>query len=324
MNDYYSILHITKQASQEEIKQAYKKLALKYHPDKQNGDTKQFQQIQEAYDTLGDPMKRKTYDNQQLPKTSTSFGFNSFFNYHFNQKTVKRADCIYKCRITLEDVYYGTIKKIKVKRNILCNMCINICEICNGKGGTTIQHSFGPLIQVSEKICNECKGNGWKSTGNCNCIDNKKLEEKIFEIEIVPGIENGKVFKFAEWGEQSNKMSELPGDLVIIIDIEAHKYFKRHNLDLIYNMDISLKDVIIGKKIDIQLFDENLEIDSSGFGIINPNKQYIIYNKGIRNDKNEIGNLLLRFNIIFPELVLNQDEKSVLIEAFNRTAFKHL
>lgn len=323
MTDYYSILNISKQASQDEIKQSYKKLALKYHPDKQNGNTEHFQKIQEAYEILGDPIKRQTYDGngQQLP-THT---FNSFFNFHFNQQIVKKANSIYTCKITLDEVYFGTTKKIRVKRSILCKICTDICNICNGQGSKKIQHSFGPIVQVSETICHACHGHGWKSNGhNCDCIEHKQIEEKIFEIVINPGIENGKTFTFSEWGEQSYKNNELSGDLIIKIDTDDHKYFDRHNLDLIYKSDISLKESIVGKNIEIPLFDENLCIDSAGFGVINPNKQYIIYNKGIKNDKNERGNLLLRFNIIYPDLVLTHNDKSILNHAFNETEFKHL
>jgi DnaJ family protein A protein 2 len=327
MTDYYSILNITKQASQNEIKQAYKKLALKYHPDKQNGDTAQFQKIQEAYDTLCDPAKRERYDGGGLNFQPTHT-FNSFFNFHFNQQNVKKANSVYTCKITLEDVYFGTIKKIKVKRNVLCKTCTYTCEICNGRGSKKIQHSFGPIVQVSETVCHACQGHGWKSHGNvsnnCTCIENKKTEEKIFEIVINHGIENGKTFTFPEWGEQSYKKDEVSGDLIIIIDTEPHKHFERHNFDIVHQIDISLKESIVGKKLEIPLFDELLGIDSIGFGVINPNKQYIIYNKGIKNDKNERGNLLLRFNIIYPDLVLTHNDQLILIDAFNKTGFKHL
>lgn len=328
MTDYYSILNISKQASQSEVKQAYKKLALKYHPDKQNGDTAQFQKIQEAYDTLCDPIKRQKYDGGgegiHFQPTHT---FNSFFNFHFNQQTVKKANSVYTCKITLEDVYFGTIKKIKVKRYVLCTTCTDTCEICNGRGSKKIQHSFGPVVQVSETVCHACQGRGWKlgvKCSSCTCTENKKVEEKIFEIVINPGIENGKTFKFPEWGEQSYKKDEESGDLIIVIDTEPHKHFERHTFDIVHKIDISLKESIIGKKLEIPLFDELLEIDSIGFGIINPNKQYIIYNKGIKNDKNEKGNLLLRFNIMYPDLVLTHNDQSILIDAFNKTEFKHL
>jgi DnaJ-class molecular chaperone len=323
--DYYKILNVSKTSSLEEIKQAFKKLAREHHPDK-GGDTQKFQQIQKAYETLTDPQKRQEYDSPSQPFPGFPFEFNhfnsSFFQHHQHTKQpLKMANHFYNCKISLSDVYFGITKKIKVTRERLCTSCVQSCPKCNGSGAVKQAVQVGPFIQTMSRHCQHCKGTGdyFNSARVCTrCHSNNKIhEERLIEIVIPKGVENGKQYVFEEWGQQANKSVDIPGCLVVTIEVEPHPIFERVGNDLKCTIDLSLKESIIGKKIVIQHFDGPFDIDTSGFGIINPNKQYTIFQRGIPN-KEKRGSLHLLFKIEYPSKTLNQEETHVLRTAFEK------
>ena len=327
MSDYYNILGISKNASDDEIKRAYKKLALKTHPDKNGGDDTEFKKINVAYETLSNPQKRNEYDN---PHTNDIFGNNMnmnnpfnhpFFNFHQNHHSqnvnIKLNDHHYTCRISLKEVFFGTTKKLKVNRNSICKSCVKSCNTCNGSGKISQHIQMGPFTQIANSTCNACKGDGkMKNDGNIHCTkctSNGILnEERIFEIVLNPGVENGKTIVFEEWGEQATRSNQIPGSFIITIKVEDHDIFKRNNLQLRYTVDLTLKESIIGKMLTIPHFLGNFDIDTRGFGIINPEKEYIIYDKGLKNENKEVGNLHLIFKIKYPEKTLSNEEIEIV------------
>jgi len=188
--DYYNILGVSKNASNEDIKNAYRRLARTHHPDK-GGDKDQFQKIQEAYETLSNSDKRKQYDNPAANsgfEDMFPFGFDHpFFKHHRqDEKIVKKNDHSYTCKVTLNDVFFGTIKKLRVHRSILCKNCISNCLKCNGKG-VIVQHvKLGPFTQIVQNTCTVCNGKGKSKDKSKNCescnLNGEIIEEKIFEI----------------------------------------------------------------------------------------------------------------------------------------------
>lgn len=316
MADYYNILGVSKNASDDEIKRAYKKLALKTHPDKNGGDDTEFKKINLAYEILSDPNKKNEYDNPFDGNTPFN---HPFFNFHRNQQHVhkKLNDHHYVCKISLKDVFFGITKKLRINRTRVCNSCIKTCNTCNGSGNLTQHIQMGPFTQVINKSCNACNGIGnVKNDGNIHCtkcLSNGNItEEKIFEIILEPGVETGKRIVFEGWGEQATKNNEISGSFIVTIHVEENIYFKRKGLDLRYTIDISLKDSIIGKNISIPYFSEDINIDTKGFGIINPGKEYIIYNKGLKDQNDKYGNLFLIFKINYPEKCLTDKEIEIL------------
>lgn len=333
MKDYYNILGLQKNCSNDDIKQAYRKLAREYHPDKNNNNTtERFQEIQEAYETLSDSQKRNLYDNP-APNFNNLFGggggmggfpFNMndiFGNFSFN-KNIKRNDHIIQCYIKLDHVYKGIKKIFNLKRNLSCESCKKICNICNGIGIIKKQFQLGPFIQISNEQCNICNGSGKiKNDSNCNICESKGyiIEEKIHEIFVPKGVENGKKYILKEWGEQANNPNEIPGDLIFVINIEKHEFFERKDLlDLIYIVNITLKESIIGKIINIPYFTDSFEINSNDFGIINPNKEYVIKNKGLIDEINNIGNMYIKFIINYQEKKFDESELILLENIFNK------
>lgn len=331
MPDFYSVLGIEKGANDEDIKRAYRKLALKYHPDKNGGDKEHFQKIQEAYEVLSNPQRRQEYDNPHQNVGANfdfdhgfPFGFQGFFNHHFRQEKAQQTKLpnhTYLCKISLKDAYFGITKKLKVKRNKLCDKCFDPCKNCNGEGKITFRVQMGPLLQISHKPCDNCNGRGQTHIVNTQCDvclgRGKFTEDRVIEIIVSKGTESGKQVVFEEWGEQIQKKGDKPGDLIVRIEIDDDENFKRQGLDLIYNAPISLQDSIVGKIMDVPHFDGTFALNTRGFGIINPHKQFTLYERGLIDEKGNKGNLHFRFNIVYPEKVLEDFEAQLLSNAFS-------
>jgi DnaJ family protein A protein 2 len=329
MSDYYEILEIQKTATKDEIKQSYKRLAKIHHPDK-GGDKEIFQNIQVAYETLSDDIKRQEYDNPG-PNINDIFGGgmhfgpggipfgngNMPFDFLFRNNGKKRNnDQYYTIKITLNDVYNGLKKTLNIKNEIKCNNCNKQCSLCRGTGIQTKMMNMGFMQIVQEQPCLNCNSYGIiKDSKNCDLCGNKGviLKENILNIVIPKGVENDKNFIFEGLGEQSKNENELPGNLVVIIKIEDSKLFKREDLNLVYNIDISFKDSVIGKKLNIPHFKNQFTISTRAFGIIDPNKRYPLYNKGLRDENDNHGNMYLKFNIDY-QTQLNDEQIKKLEE----------
>ena len=330
MTNYYNILGVNKNSTDEEIKHAFRNLAKTHHPDK-GGDTKKFQEIQQAYDTLSDPQKRTEYDNP-APSLDNLFGnmgggggfpFGININMFQRQQSNKKSDHHHVCKIKLEDVYTGIKKSFNLIRNFKCKGCKKNCSNCNGVGNIQQRIQIGPMIHILNQPCGLCKTVGTITTNTeCNiCVNTGFIEEqKTIEINIPKGIENGYTFIYEDWGEQADKDNEKSGNLIISINIEKHNNFERKALDLHYNCNITLKESIIGKKITIPYFHEAFDIDISTYGIINPNKDYIVFQKGLENVKGNKGSLYIKFNIKYPDTrILNDIEIKKLSSIFEET-----
>lgn len=332
MSDYYEILGISKTSTQDEIKASFRKLAREHHPDK-GGDKEKFQKIQEAYETLGDSQKRTEYDNRgnnifNMNGTNSHFDFNvhSFFNSHMQQQRVnKKNNHVYICKITLRDIYYGITKNIRVSRNNLCKECNITCDLCGGHGNVSKRLQLGPIMQILQQPCIKCSGSGKlkpknNSCTNCNSNGNTK-EEKIVEIKIEKGSDSEQHIVIEGWGEQATKPNEISGDLIINVTVLPHDDFVRENLNLIHKVKITLKESLVGKNISIPHFDGAINTNINSFGIINPNKEYTIFNKGLIDTSNGKGHLNIRFEIIYPEIKLQEQQILELSTVLDKLKF---
>jgi DnaJ family protein A protein 2 len=334
MTNFYEVLGVNKNSSPEEIKTAYRKLAKENHPDK-GGDKETFQKIQEAYDILSDPEKRNQYDNP-MPDFFTSGGgvpggmnfpfggFNININDLFNtgRNINRKSDHRHVCNISLNDVYKGITKTFNLTRDVQCNFCMQNCAPCNGSGKVAQRIQMGPMIQMLNQACNNCRGSGKKRNEGkkCNNCNNGTInQKKTIDIVIPKGVENNKQYVFEGWGEQGTKEGDIPGNLIIVVNIENDKNFERHGLNLKYKTKISFKESIIGKKITIPYFSNPFEINLRDYGIINPNKEYTIIKKGLENDKNEKGNMYIKFEIIYPDYhILDPKENKELSDLLDK------
>jgi DnaJ family protein A protein 2 len=326
-SDYYNILGISKNASADEIKTAYKKLALKNHPDR-GGDKDTFQKIQRAYEVLSDDKKKADYDNPMRDNGHYQDPFFSHFhhqfNHQFNNKPVKKNDHHYTCNITLQEVFNGCVKKLKVRREYGCKTCFDKCNFCNGLGRSAKTIQLGPFRQTVEQTCSSCSGSGKIYTRIESCVKCEAgivKEDSIFEIVIDKAVENGKLFIFRDWGEQPIRENEIAGSFIVTINILKHEHFERVGLHLKYKVVLDLRESIIGKKLVIPHFSEPIHLNTSGFGVINPNKEYIVFKKGIVNKSGEVGDLYIRFEIKYEDKCFNQDELVLLNETFDKINF---
>lgn len=293
MKDYYSILGVSRDASQEEIKKAFRRLARQYHPDLNHGNKEaeeKFKQINEAYSCLSDPVRRANYDRYGTAEgpmgngfgfeTHTTFtdifedifeGFFGSFGFKKNRPT-KGADLRYDITITLEEAAFGIEKEIKFHRWEVCGHCngsgvkpdsslIN-CSSCGGSGYTRYNQGF---FSVS-KTCSKCGGKGKIIKDPClQCSGMGKLRvEHDLKVKIPPGVDTGTRLKVSGEGELG-EFGGPRGDLYIYISVKEHDFFKRDGMNIYCSVPISFIKAVFGGDIDVATLDgtEKISIPAS-------------------------------------------------------------
>jgi DnaJ-class molecular chaperone len=253
MEDFYQILGVNENSTQEEIKKAYRKLAVEHHPDK-GGDENKFKKISEAYDTIGDENKRTQYNNQKrnpFAGMGGGGGFNPFedmFNQMHTQRKRAVPDKIIEVVIGVVESYNGNEKNITYTRNHNCGGCngtggdrIN-CSTCNGLGVITQQIGTGLFTQIIRQNCGSCRGKGftYKTTcGTCHGNTTTSSVETI-SIKLPHGIDEGQFLRVQGKGDFKDGMY---GNLVVKVKIIPEDNFEKSMDDLIYNAYFDLKTI---------------------------------------------------------------------------------
>lgn len=335
--DYYQILEVERGSSDDEIKKSYRKMAMKYHPDR-NPDNPQaeekFKDCAEAFDVLSDPQKKQEYDtygtvggNGGNPFGGGGFNmddifsrFGDFFGFGGqNQRQVRRgSDLRMKVNITLNDIINGIDKKLKYIRQVKCNTCdgmggkdLTNCGMCQGTGQRRVvqQTPFGTIQQAVS--CNSCNGQGQVTRTNCNnCKGHGTTpKEESVDIKIPKGAVNGVNFNMSQHGNWAK--NGQPGDLHIFIEETPDQNFKRENNNLVYEHSISVIDAILGK--EIQLTTPHGDIRFSVSPGTTHGKTLRIQGKGVPdlNYNGKIGDLFIKMNIRIPQNV-NNEERQIL------------
>jgi molecular chaperone DnaJ len=281
--NYYDILGVEKTATTEDIKKSYRKLAMKYHPDKAGEDKdaeEKFKKISEAYEVLADDTKRKNYDtfgNAKGRGDAEDFNdlrsqFNSHFGAHFGnfEEMQQRGESIpVFVMINLGEMRSGVTKKIKYKKNVACSECggngskhgksLTNCSLCLGAG--VLYRRMGPITQRT--TCHHCGGNGQFITEECLNCHGAGMSQKDMElnVNIPPGVFDGWKDRIVGYGHDSYSGKGVPGDLFIIIQQEPHPHFERNGDDLIYRLELSFPDMVLGAKVEVPTLDGKVRFD---------------------------------------------------------------
>ena len=278
--DYYEILGIAKNATEGEIKKAYRKMALKYHPDKNPGDKaaeEQFKEAAEAYEVLSDANKRARYDQYGHAGLGGAGGFGggmnmedifsqfgdifgsafggggSFGGSRGGQRVVRGTNLRVKMKLTLEEIADGVRKKIKVSKLVNAEgVTYKNCSTCNGTGRITrVAQTFLGAMQT-QTACHVCQGAG-------KMIDSKpadadaqglKRQEEVIEIDIPAGVEEGMQLSVTGKGN-AGPFNGIPGDLIVVIEEHEHEELRRDGDHLHYEAYISFIDAVLGESLDV-------------------------------------------------------------------------
>ena len=306
MKNYYEILGISKDSTPEEIKKSYRKLSLKYHPDKNpNGEAK-FKDISEAYGVLGDKSKKEQYDNGGLNTDNMFSGsdpfdlFKQFFGgggggSPFGQQTRQRKgkDLKITITVTLEQCYFSEEKTISLKRKKTNNQQ---CISCGGNGVITKAVSNGMFQQIVNVICNSCGGNGFLNGGT-------ELTEEI-KFKIPKGIDDGHMMRMR--GKGTGIWGGIDGDLLIVIRLLPHPVFKRRGSDLLYEIEMNFVDIILGKEIVINHLDGPVKVITSKN--LEFTKPFKLKEKGFYEPNGFKGDLYVYVTPTVPKNINNDEE----------------
>lgn len=249
MKNYYKILEVEENASEDEIKKSYRNLSKQFHPDVNPKGADKFKEINEAYETLGNKDKRNNYDSQRKNPFQGS-QFESFFDNMFgrqqqNQRRKSAPDKIIKLQINPIESYLGSEKNIQYMRDLPCNSCKGsggervVCTNCNGHGFHVKTFGTGFMVQQLRTVCPTCNGQGQMITERCYLCGGRGTSHSVSDIKIkIPvGCDNGQYLKLQSLGDFRN--GEI-GDLVIQIELVPKDGFEKMNNDLIYNLYLDL------------------------------------------------------------------------------------
>ncbi len=350
--DYYAILGVSSNATQDEIKSAYRKLAKQYHPDLHPGDdaaAEKFKEVNEAYSIVGDPDKRAKYDRGELDMEGAGYnpfsgggsysasGFDDIFDMFSDafgfggggRRTARQnasgSDISHTIELTFMESILGCKQHIKFTRVEKCPTCrgsgakdehsTKTCDKCGGSGQVRrVQNTiFGQQISVG--VCDKCGGKGKIVTDNCKTCGGKGIVNKNKELNVtIPaGVENGNVLQLAGEGNAS-RGNGRNGNLLLVISVKPSKVFEREGLDLFVTVPISFKTAVCGGDVEIPS-PEGMFTTKLPEGT--PNGETLRFRgRGIRTARGTTGDLYVKVEIEVPN-GLNRAQRKA-IETFER------
>jgi molecular chaperone DnaJ len=336
--DYYEVLGIARDASEQEIKSAYRKMAVKYHPDKNPGDKsaeENFKQAAEAYSVLSDPDKRARYDHYGHsglqggfsgfdPATfgdfgdilGEFFGFGDFFGTRRRGGPERGADLRYDLKISFREAAFGLKTKIKIPRQDTCSACEGrgtakgkspiACPLCHGSGQVRYQQGFFSI----SRTCGQCNGMGKIIRDPCETCEGRGTvrKEKVLEVKIPAGVDNGARLRIQGEGEAGSQGGP-PGDLYVIMYVEEHPFFQRQGNNIYCQIPIGIAQAVLGGEIAMPTLEgeEKLKIPEG----TQSGSAFRLRNKGIVSlGERGRGDQFVTVNIVIPTK-LNKEQRQL-------------
>jgi len=328
--DYYQVLGVDRNATDEEIKRAFRKLAFKYHPDhnRDNGTEEKFKEVSEAYEVLSDANKRAAYDRfghggaeGLFGRGFEGFGFGGFgdiFDAFFGGATTaarptpqRGADLHYKVTITFEEAAFGCEKELAISRTEHCSQCQGTgckpgsqpsqCPNCNGSGQVrrVEQSIFGRFTNIA--TCPKCHGEGSIITESCpQCRGRgKEKRQRNISIKIPAGVDDGMHLRLSNEGEAGTRGGPS-GNLYTTISVKPHNLFRRDGDDVLYELPINFAQAALGAQVAVPtLYGEvKLEVPAG----CQSGKVFRLKNKGIPHlNRNGQGDQIVKLLVVTPE-----------------------
>ena len=342
--DYYEVLGVNKSASADQIKSAYRKLAVKYHPDKNKGDKgaeEKFKEASEAYHVLSNSERKQNYDNFGHAAFENGGGgrggFGNFdFSNHFSdifedffgegfggsrrtrRSSNRGSDLRYDLSISLEEAFSGKKQDIKFSTSEKCDTCsgsgskpghqAGACSMCGGHGQVRSSQGFFTVQQT----CPQCAGAGEEITHPCSSCNGqgKNQASKRLSVNIPKGVDDGTRIRLSGKGEAGSKGGGN-GDLYLFINVHSHDLFKRSDENLFFECPVSIADAALGTSIEIPTIDGGKAKIKIPAGTQN-GKQFRLRGKGMPYMRgNDFGDLYVQVNTEVP-ISLNKEQKELL------------
>jgi molecular chaperone DnaJ len=291
--DYYEVLGLGRGASPDEIKKAYRKLAMQYHPDRnpEVGAAEQFKEVKDAYEVLNDPEKRSRYDQFGHAGVDGGFGaggmggfegfgggfpFGDIFETFFGgggaasasrrRAPARGTDLRYDLTVEFEEAVFGTERELEIPRMEVCHVCSGsgaepgtqpvACPKCNGSGEfRRVQQSIlGQFVNVT--MCNNCHGEGKVNANPCKNCSGQGRERVVRRIKVgIPaGVDDGSQIRLTGEGEPGANGGPR-GNLYVVVDVKAHRYFRRESNDIVIDLPVNIAQAALGTEVEVPTVD---------------------------------------------------------------------
>ena len=328
MKNYYEILGVAEDASQDEIKKSYRKLSKQYHPDVNPDGEEKFKDIAEAYDILGDENKKIQYDqrkNNPFAGMGGGFDIHSMFEQMVNgnrRQPPRTADKVMSIQISPVESYFGIQKNISYEYLKTCKPCSgqgggrSVCSTCGGQGFVMQKMGTGMFQQIFNTQCHTCGGQGSIITKKCEtCHGNGMTKEtESLSVSIPKNVDNGDFLRLSGKGDYGITTG-IRGDLIIKVDLIKHDNFEKIGKDLIYNMTLNVVEILMENQIRLPHPDGDLLINMPKN--LNSDKPLRLVKKGYRDNVGS-GDFYVKLSIT-NDYELNEDVKNSLKEILKHT-----
>lgn len=331
---YYQLLGLSPGAESNEIKKAYRKMAMKEHPDK-GGDPEKFKEISQAYDVLSDPEKKQIYDEYGEDALKEGMGggggggnvnpfdiFESFFGGggggggRRGGGRRKGEDVAHPLKLSLEDLYKGVTKKLSLSKNVICAKCKGAgtksgvgpvrCQACQGSGVKVSIRQIGPgMVQQMQSVCPDCRGQGVTVSDKDKCQECKgnkvTNQKKVLEVVVEKGMQHGQKITFP--GEADEAPDTVPGAIIFVIQMKDHPTFVRKGSDLFLEKTITLREALCGfQSVITHLDGRQLLITQEEGEVVTPGSYKVILDEGMpeKGRPFDKGRMFVHFTVKFP------------------------